>query len=91
MSTQLLRELIVFGALGSLAEEITEKPADELLSAETYAQLDAFMAANETFDHLASTAELLTLLDEAAARILALVAAEGGGSDREADEDTAAN
>jgi hypothetical protein len=87
MTTQLLRELITFGALGSLAEELTDKPAEELLSAETYAQIDAFMTANEPFDRLTSTAELLMLLDESAARILAL-AAEGGGGDREASEET---
>jgi hypothetical protein len=84
MTTQLLRELITFGALGSLAEELTDKPAEELLSAETYTQIDALMTANEPFDRLASTAELLTLLDESAARILALIM-EGGDADVETD------
>lgn len=84
MDTQLLRELIVFAALGSLAEELTEKSAEELLSAETYAQLDAIMADNEPFDRLASTAELLALLDESVARILAL-AEDGGVADVETD------
>jgi hypothetical protein len=87
INTQLLRELITFGALGSLAEELTDKPAEELLSAETYTQIDALMTANEPFDRLASTAELLTLLDESAARILALIP-EGGGSDRKESEST---
>lgn len=89
MDATLLRELITFGALGSLAEELTEKPAEELLSAETYAKLDAIMAANEAargpFDRLTSTAELLALLDESAARIIALIP-EGGGSDRKESE-----
>lgn len=84
MDTQILRELITFGALGSLAEELTEKPAEELLSAETYARLDALVAANEPFDRLTSTAELLTLLDESAARIIALIA-EGGDADVQTD------
>ena len=85
MSTQLLRELITFGALGSLAEELTYKPADELLSAETFTQIDAYMTTNEPFDRLTSTAEILALLDESAARIIALIGAEGGGADVKAD------
>lgn len=84
MNTQLLRELITFGALGSLAEELTGKPAEELLSAETFTQIDALMTANEPFDRLTSTAELLTLLDESAARLLALIA-KGGDADVQAD------
>ncbi|WP_342439302.1 hypothetical protein NSS79_10515 [Paenibacillus sp. FSL L8-0436] len=87
MDANLLRELIVFGALGSLAEELTDKPAEELLSAETYTQIDALMAASQPFDRLTATAELLTLLDESAARILVLIT-EGGGSDRGKDEET---
>ncbi|ETT41581.1 hypothetical protein C162_25950 [Paenibacillus sp. FSL R7-269] len=84
INTQLLRELITFGALGSLAEELTDKPADELLSAETFTQIDALMTAIEPFDRLTSTAELLALLDESAARIIALIA-EGGDADVETD------
>jgi hypothetical protein len=85
MDVQLLRELITFGALGSLAEELTDKTAEELLSAETYTQIDAFMTANEPFDRLTSTAELLTLLDESAARIIALIGAEGDDVDVQTD------
>lgn len=77
MTTQLLRELITFGALGSLAEELTDKPAEELLSAETFTQIEALMTANEPFDSLGALAELITLLDESAAQILALIT-EGG-------------
>jgi hypothetical protein len=84
MTTQLLRELITFGALGSLAEELTDKPAEELLSAETFTQIDAYMTANEPFDRLTATAELLTLLDESAARIIALIT-EGGDADVQTD------
>lgn len=84
MSTQLLRELITFGALGSLAQELTDKPAEDLLSAETITQINTLMADNEPFNRLASLAELVALLDESAARILALIA-EGGGADVQAD------
>lgn len=79
MDAQLLRELITFGALGSLAEELTEKSAEELLSAETYTQIETLLLANEPFDSLGALAELLALLDESAARIIALIP-EGGGS-----------
>lgn len=82
MNAKLLRELITFGALGSLAQELTVKTAEELLSPETVAQLNAIMTAHEPFDSLGALAELLTLLDESAARIIALIP-EGGGSDRD--------
>lgn len=91
MLTQLLRELITFGALGSLAQELTDKPAEDLLSAGTITQINALMADNEPFDRLASLAELLTLLDESSARILALIDAEGGGDDSEKDEGSTGN
>lgn len=90
MDAKLLRELITFGALGSLAQDLTGKLAEDLLSPETIAQIDAIMTAHEPFDSLGALAELLTLLDESAARIIALIP-EGGGSNRETDEETRAS
>lgn len=90
INVDLLRESITFAAIGSLVEGITGKPAEELLSPETIAQIDAIMAAHEPFDSLESLAELLTLLDESAARLLAHVP-EGGGGNRKTDEETRAS
>lgn len=90
MDAKLLRESITFAALGSLAQELTGKPAEELLSAETIAQIDAVISANEPYDSLGALAELLTLLDESAARIIALIPEGGGNNSEETDADTAA-
>lgn len=83
-------ELIIFVALACLVEGVTESDADEFLTADAAAKIDAYVDGAAAPTPEESKARLLALFERATADLLAKIDAETEGGADTGEEDNAA-